>query len=28
VIERQASKLKALLGSEAYEQLLWHTERL
>jgi hypothetical protein len=27
-IERQASKLKALLGDDAYDQLLWHTERL
>jgi hypothetical protein len=26
--ERQAAKLKALLGDEAYEQLLFHTERM
>jgi hypothetical protein len=26
--EKQAAKLKALLGDEAYEQLLYHTERL
>jgi hypothetical protein len=28
VCERQAAKLKALLGEDAYKQLLWHTERL
>jgi hypothetical protein len=28
LIEKQAAQLKELIGNEAYEALLWHTERL
>jgi len=28
IVQRQAEKLRNLLGADAYDKLLWHTERL